>query len=97
MTMRTITDRSGIEWEVFEVFPGTEGRGTGRIPVTFRDGWLCFQSPFERRRMVPIPLGWQLWDERTLRSALMQCHGTRRRTPKDSETQPREPRAGGGH
>lgn len=34
--------------------------GERRVGVSppMRDGWLAFQSPSERRRLVPIPHGW---------------------------------------
>jgi hypothetical protein len=41
----------------------------------FADGWLCFESPSEKRRLAPIPAGWehggaremeQLWHQATV-------------------------------
>lgn len=82
MNTRRCRDRSGTAWEVFEVFPDAEGR-VDRVPEHFRDGWLCFQSFAERRRLAPIPLGWERWDERTLLSASEQGNRSPRRTPVD--------------
>jgi hypothetical protein len=79
----TFTDQSGTSWDVFEVYP-TEERTVARVPATFRSGWLCFQSEFERRRLAPIPLGWMQWDVDTLTAALLATHGIPRRTPRQS-------------
>ena len=81
MITRRCTDRSGTPWEVFEVFPGTKGHVPDRVPEQFRGGWLCFQSFTERRRLAPIPLGWEGWDDRTLLSASEQGQRSPRRTP----------------
>lgn len=79
--MRSCTDRSGVGWEIFEVQPGADGRPIERMPEGFRSGWLCFQSPTERRRLAPIPLGWQHWEERELLGALEDGRRSPRRTP----------------
>jgi hypothetical protein len=81
MTMRSCTDRRGVRWDVFEVLPGADSRSAERMPAAFRAGWLCFQSPTERRRLAPIPLGWQGWEERALLGALEYGHRSPRRTP----------------
>lgn len=81
MNTRRCTDRSGIVWDVFEVYPGSEGRALERVPVEFRAGWLCFQSETERRRLAPIPRDWAEWDERALLSASERGQRTQRRTP----------------
>jgi hypothetical protein len=81
MTMRNCRDRSGTEWEVFEVLPPADARSTARMREPYRSGWLCFQSKTERCRIAPIPPGWARWDEDSLSAALE--HGLRypRRTP----------------
>ena len=74
------TDSTGTEWDVFEVHP-SQGRTVSRVPEAFREGWLCFQSADERRRLAPIPVGWEQWDVDTLTAALLATHGMPRRTP----------------
>lgn len=81
MTMRSCTDHAGARWEIFEVHPGVERRSNGRMPEAFLAGWLCFQSPTERRRLAPIPLDWTEWTERELLAALEQGRRSDRRTP----------------
>lgn len=29
------------------------------IATEFNDGWLCFESDGEKRRLVPVPEGWE--------------------------------------
>ncbi|MEP6733677.1 MAG: hypothetical protein ABJE10_23730 [bacterium] len=79
----TFTDQSGITWDVFEVHL-SDRRTVSRVPPTFQRGWLCFQSVDERRRLAPIPDGWQHWDVETLTAALLATHGMPRRTPRHS-------------
>jgi hypothetical protein len=80
MTMRTFVDRRGDHWDVFEVYPGHRGRDTTHLPESFRGGWLCFQSASERRRLAPIPVGWESWEEGPLLVALEQTMARRPRT-----------------
>ena len=89
MSIRILMDQGGMQWQVFEVFPDSARASRGQVPSSFRDGWLCFQSPYERRRLAPIPLGWQMWDDRALLLSLRQCTGVRRRTPPSHGAQPR--------
>lgn len=58
--MRKIRDDAGTEWTVYEVNPvATEWRSIGALPEGYRDGWLCFESATEKRRLLPLPVGWQ--------------------------------------
>lgn len=43
-----------------------------------RDGWLAFRSADERRRLAPIPPGWQLFPETGLRILLASALPTGR-------------------
>ncbi len=83
MGVRSVVDGSGIEWQVWEVRPSWAGRRTpaeGMPPVGaalpslaphLEGGWLTFQSPRgDRRRIVPIPTGWEALDEPGLRRLL---------------------------
>jgi len=92
--MRTFSDPGGTEWDVFEVHPGS-GRTVSRVPAEFRDGWLCFQSANERRRLAPIPLRWKEWDIDQLMSALQATHGMARRTPPSFDASPPARRTSG--
>ena len=64
--LRAFTDSTGVEWRVWDVLPMT-GIGdlgpetlTGSLKNTaFANGWLCFESIEEKRRLAPIPAGWE--------------------------------------
>jgi hypothetical protein len=69
--LRGFTDGGGTEWRVWEVLPTTP---TGRPETAdalnrmslngtaYANGWLCFESPREKRRLAPIPSGWEFLD-----------------------------------
>lgn len=42
--------------------------GRTSLPAKSGDGWLCFESGAERRRLRPIPDDWNRCDEGTLRN-----------------------------
>lgn len=35
-------------------------------PPDWINGWLCFESKAERRRLCPVPAGWEQFDENEL-------------------------------
>ena len=58
--MRQIRDDAGVEWMVYEVNPEAGARRSiDALPEGYRNGWLCFESPTEKRRLTPLPSGWQ--------------------------------------
>jgi hypothetical protein len=59
--MREYTDREGVRWTVWSVVPGEHLRvlNASPLPAGLRTGWLCFQSPTEKRRLCPLPAGWE--------------------------------------
>jgi hypothetical protein len=65
--LRGFTDSTGVEWRVWEVFPTKAGTPTGMEKFSqssikntaFAEGWLCFESLREKRRLAPIPSGWE--------------------------------------
>ena len=72
--LRGFTDSRGVEWRVWDVFPSagttestadTLSRSTLKDTV-FASGWLCFESQSEKRRLAPIPLGWDIGGEQRL-------------------------------
>ena len=57
--MRQIRDAAGVEWTVYEVNPvATPFRAIGSLPEGYKNGWLCFECPNEKRRLTPLPPGW---------------------------------------
>jgi hypothetical protein len=58
--MRQIRDDAGVEWMVYAVNPAaSEWRAVGSLPEVYRNGWLCFECPTEKRRLTPLPSGWE--------------------------------------
>jgi hypothetical protein len=66
--LRGFTDSTGVEWRVWEVFPAKAGQTfvesshTSLKETPFENGWLCFESPAEKRRLAPIPSDWEFRD-----------------------------------
>lgn len=64
--LRGFTDSTGTEWRVWEVLPNTWGESISTLTssafkeTVFANGWLCFESAQEKRRLAPIPAGWEL-------------------------------------
>ena len=65
--LRGFKDPAGVEWRVWEVIPSKAGVGTSprtqsRTSLSstpYANGWLCFESGSEKRRLAPIPDGWE--------------------------------------
>jgi hypothetical protein len=53
MASRVFTDHSGVKWTVMAVTP------TLGLDTSMPDGWLAFRAGEERRRLAPIPKGWE--------------------------------------
>jgi len=54
MPMREFTDSLGTHWLVWATVPAPGG-----VLGTMSDGWLTFESSAVRRRLIPIPAGWE--------------------------------------
>lgn len=59
VTHRAFVDEAGVSWDAFAVYPSAEKTGRARLPEPYQHGWLSFDSGAERRRLSPIPEGWQ--------------------------------------
>ena len=71
--LRGFTDSTGVEWRVWAVFPSKKGESSADQlslsslkDTAYADGWLCFESPSEKRRLAPIPSGWEFGEAVTL-------------------------------
>jgi hypothetical protein len=58
--LREYTDKKGETWRVWDVYP--TARGGASSPSGFSDGWLCFESRGQKRRLAPIPPDWEVCD-----------------------------------
>jgi hypothetical protein len=52
--IREFTDAQGVTWKVWSTTPMLPGVAGG-----YREGWLTFESSNARRRLAPIPSGWE--------------------------------------
>lgn len=77
--MREIRDGAGVEWMIYEV-QRKEGLPIGgpELPEPLRNGWLCFESATEKRRLTPVPLGWHILPEAELSTLLADAMLVRR-------------------
>ena len=77
--MRQIRDAAGTEWVVYEVNPVvSEWRAAGSLPEGYKNGWLCFESHTEKRRLLPLPAGWQELPSEQLSALLVTAVQVRR-------------------
>ena len=68
--LREFTDLKGTKWRVFDVYPSAPGAMPTDAPRTDKvlafpsrnhaEGWLCFESDDEKRRLTPIPPEWEI-------------------------------------
>ena len=78
--LREFTDDDGITWRVWDVNPSLHERLSPKSKaVTLRvpEGWLCFESPRERRRLSPIPEEWATIDANTLKRMCAEAEPVR--------------------
>ncbi|HEX4682433.1 MAG TPA: hypothetical protein VH277_06995 [Gemmatimonadaceae bacterium] len=54
MPMREFADANGVQWKVWNTIPIATG-----VAGSMQNGWLTFASSGERRRLAPIPAGWE--------------------------------------
>jgi hypothetical protein len=84
-THRGFTDRRGVTWDVFAVYPEARLSPHSQLRGTFQQGWLCFDAGTEKRRLSPIPENWQALGDDALERLAEQAEvaGRRRRRSGD--------------
>ena len=70
MALRTLVV-DGSEWTAWDVYPAAPSRLrlTGSA-AQMEQGWLCFECTAEKRRVAPIPAGWEEWGDDELEACL---------------------------
>ena len=68
MAHRVFTDPDGKNWQVWDVRPATPTEIV-QLRSEYAHGWLAFECDHERRRLVPIPDGWEAWPDARLCAA----------------------------
>lgn len=56
---RDFLDTNGTRWTAYGVHPAGDTASRGRLPEPYRNGWLAFETDDEKRRLSPVPEGWQ--------------------------------------
>ena len=68
MSYRVVTDRTGAAWQVWTVRPTRRGASTAfTVAPEYTTGWLAFErlgdgaasTGREKRRLAPVPNGWE--------------------------------------
>lgn len=81
--LREFTDDDGVTWRVWNVNPSLHDRlspRARRIALKVPEGWLCFESTRERRRLYPIPEEWEVTDDDALRRLCADAEPVRGRS-----------------
>jgi hypothetical protein len=79
MALREFDDGKGNLWRVWATRPQS-----GRVREQFRGGWLTFEPggrEASRRRLAPIPDGWEALSEFELRQLCIAAAPERSRKP----------------
>ena len=62
MAERTFSAPDGVLWQAWNVNPAEQvdwpAHARKHLPLHLAGGWLCFQSAAEKRRLQPVPRGW---------------------------------------
>ena len=60
MALRSFTDSQGLGWRVWNVVPQYDAaRDEDTLTPGLQGGWLCFEREGHKRRLSPIPEGWE--------------------------------------
>ena len=74
MAYRTFVDPDGQEWQVWDVLPSRESdpgsRALAYLPSEMAEGWLCFEAGDQKRRLTPLPAGWEEADDAMIAALL---------------------------
>ncbi len=72
MAVRDFVDADGVSWRVWPVTPESLQPKTAAEDYLgeYGDGWLCFESPTERRRLARYPAGWAEFSDQELSTLL---------------------------
>jgi hypothetical protein len=72
MAVRDFVDANGVPWRVWPVTPDTISPRTAAEDYLgdYGEGWLCFESAGERRRLARYPREWESLPDSELCSLL---------------------------
>lgn len=78
-THRSFSDARGVRWDVFAVYPEARPSPHSQLRGTFHEGWLCFDSAAEKRRLSPVPENWQALGDEELKGLVDRAERARSR------------------
>ena len=58
MAYREFTDSAGTAWRAWDTLP-LAASALRKVQPALAAGWLTFESSLGKRRLAPIPLGWE--------------------------------------
>ncbi|HEX8361694.1 MAG TPA: hypothetical protein VF613_16375 [Longimicrobium sp.] len=73
MAYREFVDGGGVSWRAWDTYPGS----AANVRPGFESGWLGFECEQERRRLAPVPPGWETASDDELRSMLADAQPNR--------------------
>ncbi|MFN2637961.1 MAG: hypothetical protein ABR585_13125 [Gemmatimonadaceae bacterium] len=86
MAVRDFTDENGVKWKAWPVLATAIHPRTAAEDFLgdYGEGWLCFESPTERRRLAKYPTDWDRLTDGDLRNLLKSATAvpTRKGTPR---------------
>jgi hypothetical protein len=91
-THRVFADARGVKWDVFAVYPEARASAHSKLKGTYSQGWLCFESPGEKRRLSPIPNEWQGLSEAELQQLSERAEVASKRRGRAGRAGPEQPR-----
>jgi hypothetical protein len=94
MAVRDFVDANGVNWKVWPVTPESLQPRTAAEDYLgdYGEGWLCFESQVERRRLARYPTDWDALNDEQLCSLLEAAAIVPARRPKYPTPPPNEPR-----
>ena len=70
MAHRTIVDEQEQVWDVFAVSTVASTARRVLVQADLQSGWLAFQCGEQRRRLAPLPPGWDEMSDTALRALM---------------------------
>jgi hypothetical protein len=96
MAVRDFVDANGVTWRVWPVTPESLQPKTAAEDYLgeYGDGWLCFESVTERRRLASYPTRWEELSDQELCALLGAAAVVPRRKSSHLPPEPRRPDRG---
>jgi hypothetical protein len=97
MAVRDFVDGSGVSWKVWPVTPDALQPKTAAEDYLgdYSEGWLCFESASERRRLAAYPRTWERLSDEELCTLLAAAELVPKRRSSHLPPRPEPPRPGG--